>query len=81
MADQPKIAGRAPVTVELEAGEHYWCACGGSQSQPFCDGSHRGTSFQPAAFSLDGPKTVTLCLCKRTGSPPYCDGTHNTLEG
>ncbi len=76
----PRIADRKPVGVELEAGkEYYWCACGRSASQPFCDGSHRGTGMSPLDFSpeIDGKKF--LCLCKRTKNPPYCDGSHNAL--
>lgn len=78
-ADQPRIAGRKPMRVKLERGEYHWCACGHSQAQPFCDGSHRGTPFQPLAFHLEEDKTVSLCLCKQTQNPPYCDGSHNRL--
>ncbi len=78
--DQPHIASRQPVRVKLQRGEHHWCACGRSQAQPFCDGSHRGTPFQPLAFRLEEDKTVSLCLCKQTQKPPFCDGTHNRLE-
>lgn len=78
--DEPKIAGRKPMQVNLESKEYYWCACGLSKSQPFCDGSHAGTKFTPKAFEPDEPGDAYLCLCKRTGSPPYCDGTHASLR-
>ncbi len=75
----PKVAGRQPVQLNLEPGEYHWCACGASSAQPFCDGSHRGTSFQPLEFSVDVPQEVHLCLCKQTSNPPFCDGTHARL--
>jgi glutamate synthase domain-containing protein 2/CDGSH-type Zn-finger protein len=67
------------MATDLEAGEHHWCACGRSASQPFCDGSHRGSGIEPLAFSVDAAETAHLCLCKQTGNPPYCDGTHASL--
>jgi glutamate synthase domain-containing protein 2 len=76
---EPRIADRKPIQVDLEAGEHYWCACGESKNQPFCDGSHAGTQFTPLAFSVDDAQQAHLCMCKRTGNPPYCDGTHASL--
>ena len=76
---EPRIADRKPIQVDLEAGEHYWCACGQSKNQPFCDGSHAGTDFKPLAFSVDDPQQAHLCMCKRAGNPPYCDGTHARL--
>ena len=76
---EPKIAGRHSIKMLLEAGEHRWCACGQSKAQPFCDGSHRGTSFVPLKILLDAPRNVSLCTCKRTQTAPYCDGTHKGL--
>ena len=75
----PKIAAKQPVQINLEKGEHYWCACGHSKSQPFCDGSHRGTGIEPLAFTVDEPQEGYLCMCKHSKSPPFCDGSHNHL--
>ncbi len=78
---EPIIADNKPVPVQLNAGEEkFWCACGGSQNQPFCDGSHAGTDFTPLAFSSDTDGEAFLCACKRTGTPPYCDGTHAQFD-
>jgi CDGSH-type Zn-finger protein len=77
---EPKIAGTQPKAVELTAGEEkYWCACGLSNNQPFCDGSHQTTSFTPVAFKAEETKTAYLCMCKRTKNAPYCDGSHTKL--
>jgi CDGSH-type Zn-finger protein len=70
---------KSPYAVELEAGDHYWCACGLSKKQPFCDGSHIGSSFTPVKFTLDKKETKYLCGCKATKTAPFCDGTHNKL--
>jgi len=77
---KPVIADRKPVAVSLQEGEAYhWCACGRSQHQPFCDGSHRGTDFTPVGFRAEKTEEAWLCMCKHTGNPPYCDGTHARL--
>jgi CDGSH-type Zn-finger protein len=78
--EEPVIADKKPVTKELEAGTYYWCACGKSKKQPFCDGSHKGTSFKPFKFDIKDKKQATLCLCKHTKTPPFCDGTHCQLK-
>ncbi len=76
---KPVIAQKAPKMLTLEPGTYYWCACGKSQNQPFCDGSHRVTEFKPLAFTIDEKKDVWLCQCKHSSNKPYCDGTHRTL--
>ncbi len=79
-ADQPIVAQTAPIAVDLEAGKTvWWCACGRSQNQPYCDGSHKVTSLTPVEFTPDRGKTYYLCCCKQSKSRPICDGTHNTL--
>ena len=76
----PAIGGRAPAPVEVKAGEElWWCACGMSASQPFCDGSHEGTGFEPRQFIAPESKRVFFCTCKRTATPPLCDGSHKAL--
>lgn len=80
--EKGKVAGTMTKMVELIAGETYaWCACGKSKNQPWCDGSHMGSSFKPTVFTLAEPKKeVALCMCKQTKNPPYCDGSHMSLE-
>lgn len=78
---EPTIAAKNPVKVELEKGkEYYWCACGRSASQPFCDGSHRGTPFTPKAFVAEEEGEAYLCQCKHTKNAPFCDGSHAKLD-
>jgi len=77
--DKPRIAAKEPAVLTLEAGTYYWCQCGRSRDQPFCDGSHHGTGIEPIEFSLSETQEVALCQCKQTKTPPYCDGTHETL--
>ncbi len=73
------IAAKEPVVLELEPGTYYWCACGRSKNQPFCDGSHEGTGFEPVVFDIVEKKSVALCQCKYPKTPPFCDGTHDSL--
>ncbi|MEQ9466620.1 MAG: CDGSH iron-sulfur domain-containing protein [Ekhidna sp.] len=78
--EEPKIAGKAPVSIEVEEGKTYaWCACGQSSNQPFCDGSHGGTEFSPKVFKAEKSKTVYMCMCKHTSNPGFCDGSHKQL--
>ncbi len=74
------IADRKPKVLKLEPGKtYYWCSCGRSGDQPFCNGAHKVTALEPLAFTTDKDKPVALCTCKQTSTPPYCDGTHSKL--
>jgi CDGSH-type Zn-finger protein len=75
---EPKIAQKSPYPVEVEAG-YFWCSCGQSANQPFCDGSHKGTDFTPVKFEATESKTVYFCGCKHSKNPPLCDGSHAKL--
>ncbi len=67
-----------PIAIAVEAGKTYfWCACGLSANQPFCDGSHKATALTPMAWTAPESKTVFMCACKKTGNAPLCDGSHN----
>ena len=79
MSEKGKVADTKPVVTELEAGTYYWCACGESKNQPYCDGSHAGTGFSPQPFTVEEPKRVALCTCKQTANGPFCDGSHKGL--
>ena len=74
------IAQKAPYATDVEAGKtYYWCACGRSQKQPFCDGSHKTTTITPVAFTPEKTEKVYLCGCKHSAHQPMCDGTHKSL--
>jgi CDGSH-type Zn-finger protein len=80
MTGQAKIAQKAPYATDVEAGKtYYWCACGRSNNQPFCDGSHQGTGFEPVSFTAEKAEMVYLCGCKQTTGQPFCDGMHQKL--
>ena len=79
MAD-PVIAQKSPFKFDVFAGKSYfWCACGRSKNQPFCDGSHKGSEFSPKKYDATENKTVFFCGCKHSGKTPFCDGTHSRL--
>lgn len=66
----------APTITDLQPGTYYWCSCGKSLKVPFCDGSHKDTSFTPFEFTIEKKQKVALCGCQRTGNAPFCDGSH-----
>ncbi len=76
----PNVAQKAPYLVNVVAGKTYWwCSCGLSKKQPFCDGSHKTTAYEPLAYKATETTTVELCGCKQTGTKPFCDGSHESL--
>lgn len=80
MPDTPSIAQKAPYPVEVSAGKTYfWCACGQSAKQPFCDGSHKATDITPVKYTADADKRVFFCGCKHSAKAPLCDGSHKAL--
>jgi CDGSH-type Zn-finger protein len=81
MSAEPHVYRCSPCVMEIEAGDHLWCACGLSGHQPFCDFSHKGTGLFPVKFHVPSRQTVVLCNCKHTHTPPYCDGSHAKLAG
>lgn len=74
----PVRASDTPLIVKVDSGKTYfWCACGKSKKQPFCDGSHGGTEFTPVRYEAKETRDVFFCNCKATKRPPLCDGSHN----
>ena len=73
-------AGNSPIGIEVVKGKsYYWCACGYSKNQPFCDGSHKGSIFNPVAYKAEETKKMFFCTCKQTNNQPFCDGSHNKI--
>jgi CDGSH-type Zn-finger protein len=76
---EPVIYQRSPIVQKVEPGTYWWCACGRSKSQPFCDGSHKETRLAPKKVEITEAKTVAWCACKHSKNMPFCDGTHSRL--
>lgn len=77
---KPEIAAISPFVIDVEKGkEYYWCSCGMSKSQPFCDGSHKGSEFTPVKYTAEESKAVYFCGCKHSGNGALCDGSHESL--
>ncbi len=76
---EPNVAQRFPYVKQEEAGTKWWCACGQSKNQPYCDGSHKGTEFTPVKVEIESEKRVVWCGCKHTENKPFCDGSHSRL--
>jgi CDGSH-type Zn-finger protein len=80
MTDSPLVARTAPYPVEVTAGKAYfWCACGRSKNQPFCDGSHKVTTLTPVKYVAEKDARLFFCGCKQSGGKPLCDGSHKRL--
>ncbi len=77
---KPHIAQKEPYGIELEPGEYWWCQCGQSANQPYCDGSHKNTEFEPVKITIKKVNKYWLCGCKHSANKPFCDGTHNRLS-
>ena len=77
--DEPISPQNQPYVIEEEPGSKAWCACGRSQNQPYCDGSHSVTSIRPIVVNIEEKKQVAWCGCKKSGNRPFCDGTHSKL--
>ena len=75
----PVIAQKNPICEDVGPGTYWWCACGRSQTQPYCDGSHTDTEFTPMEVTVPEAKPIAWCGCKHSGTKPFCDGTHSTL--
>ena len=79
--EKPQIAGYRSIKLDMEPGDYSWCACGKSKTQPFCDDSHIGTSFEPLEITIREKGRYKWCACKQTKTPPFCDDSHRELEG
>jgi CDGSH-type Zn-finger protein len=77
--NEPIIFSKEPIVQKVEPGRYWWCACGRSKGQPFCDGSHKGTGLAPKMAEITVARTVAWCGCKHSHNAPFCDGTHATL--
>lgn len=78
---KPVAAQNSPIEVEVQSGKKYfWCSCGLSSKQPFCDGSHKDSGLTPLEYTAEKDGKVWLCACKQTKGQPFCDGSHNSLS-
>ena len=76
---KPEVAQKSPYLMEMDPGTYHWCACGRSKTQPFCDGSHKGSGITPLVQEITERKKVEWCGCKHSKTAPFCDGTHKRL--
>ena len=76
---EPTIAQKFPYVLDAKPGTSYWCACGQSKTQPFCDGSHKGTAFSPVKVDVATEKKIAWCGCKHSKAGAFCDGSHKRL--
>jgi len=77
--DKPNIPQKTPIMMDVEPGTYFWCSCGKSTNQPFCDGAHKGSSFAPLMEKVTEAKKVFWCACKHSANAPFCDGAHKNL--
>lgn len=77
---EPRIVDTKPHLLNLELGTYYWCACGKTGKEPFCDGSHKDSGLLPVKFEIESAKKVAICACRHTQNPPFCDGSHAKLK-
>lgn len=77
--EEPVIVQKHSLKMEMEPGTYFWCSCGRSKNQPFCDGSHKGTSFRPVKVKIDTPRRVKWCMCRHSKEGPFCDNSHRQL--
>ena len=77
--EKPIIAQKKPYVLDTEPGKKAWCACGHSTSQPFCDGSHKGTGISPIIVDIEEARKVAWCGCKQSKNEAFCDGSHSKL--
>ncbi len=77
--NEPHCCAKSPKVEEMEPGTYWWCSCGYSSTQPFCDGSHKGKGFSPVKVEITEKRKVAWCMCKQTAKPPFCDGSHAKL--
>lgn len=75
----PECPQKGPYVVDEQPGDKFWCACGRSANQPYCDGSHAGTGIAPMRVAIEAVQKVAWCGCKRSGRAPFCDGAHRNL--
>lgn len=76
---EPAVPQKSPIAQEVQPGTYYWCSCGHSKTQPFCDGSHKGSGMAPVKVEITESKKVYWCACKHSGKGPFCDGTHSKI--
>jgi CDGSH-type Zn-finger protein len=77
---EPTVGGTAPIAIDVQAGRSYfWCSCGKSKRQPFCDGAHKGSEFTPTEYKATETTKVWFCACKRSAKGVLCDGSHKAL--
>ena len=77
--NEPHVCQKSPLVEEMEPGTYWWCSCGYSTTQPFCNGMHKDKGFKPVKVVITEKKRVAWCMCKHTASPPFCDGSHAKL--